>query len=121
MGFPNEEFHSGILKVGRGVDFGGLDMFFAVTFTNIIKREEKRGFSYVNKSEADRIINCLNHLKENKFNLDDVTIITPYKAQRNYIMELCETNEIKVHISSIDGFQGKEQKIIIISCVRSNP
>lgn len=84
MDFQNKEFYDGILKVGRksfGTELGNEK----VVFKNIYVEEEKLGYSYVNRGEAENIISLLNLLKKTKIHLDNVTIITPYKAQRNCV------------------------------------
>ena len=55
-------------------------------------------------------------------------MITPYNAQVNLIKknlrfqypETMNTKE-KLEVSTVDGFQGREKEVIIISMVRSNP
>ena len=46
-----------------------------------------------------------------------IGIITPYKDQEEYLKSLIDGVEIK----SVDGFQGREKEIIILSLVRANP
>ena len=55
-------------------------------------------------------------------------MITPYNAQLNLIKknlrfqypETLNPKE-KLEVSTVDGFQGREKEVIIISMVRSNP
>ena len=49
-------------------------------------------------------------------NEGDIGIISPYSDQVKLISELTE-----VEVKTVDGFQGREKEIIIISTVRSNP
>ena len=55
----------------------------------------------------------------------EIVVITPYRAQVKYIQEqlLIESSlkEFYIKVSSIDGYQGQESDIVIISLVRSNP
>lgn len=52
-----------------------------------------------------------------------IGIISPYKAQstniQNKLREVYPTKRFEV--KAVDGFQGRENDIIIISCVRTNP
>jgi ATP-dependent RNA/DNA helicase IGHMBP2 len=53
----------------------------------------------------------------------DIGIITPYNAQAIVIRKaLREKNQTKIfwEVSTVDGFQGREKEVIIISMVRSN-
>ena len=45
-------------------------------------------------------------------------MITPYAAQARYIRSLNEFHGIE--IDTVDGFQGREKEVVIISCVRCN-
>ncbi|MEO1942139.1 MAG: IGHMBP2 family helicase [Campylobacterales bacterium] len=46
-----------------------------------------------------------------------IGVITPYKDHEEYLKRLIEGVEIK----SVDGFQGREKELIILSLVRANP
>ena len=53
-------------------------------------------------------------------------MISPYKAQVYYLRRLVNQNKVlkpfrrQITINSVDGFQGQERDVIIISLVRSN-
>ncbi|MFW5945394.1 MAG: IGHMBP2 family helicase [Candidatus Natronoplasma sp.] len=48
----------------------------------------------------------------------DIGIITPYKDQADLINE--KIDEDQVEVDTVDGFQGKEKELIILSLTRSN-
>ena len=56
----------------------------------------------------------------------DIGIITPYNAQATLIRKSLRendsegTNKSFCEVSTVDGFQGREKEVIIISMVRSN-
>jgi hypothetical protein len=56
----------------------------------------------------------------------DIGIITPYSAQVDNIRRALEVLQVQgkieqgVEVSTVDGFQGREKEVIIISTVRSN-
>ena len=52
-------------------------------------------------------------------NEKDIGIITPYWSQVALLRNMLE--KVKVEISTVDGFQGSEKELIIVSMVRSNP
>lgn len=58
------------------------------------------------------------------FKLEQIGIITPYKAQRNRIIQALKSSENwnqfkQIEVNTIDGFQGKEKEVIIVSLVKS--
>ena len=60
----------------------------------------------------------INALLAAKVSPDTIGVITPYAGQARLIRSLCETTGVEV--DTVDGFQGREKEVIIISCVRSN-
>jgi superfamily I DNA and/or RNA helicase len=97
-------------------------------------REEFVGESFgrVNKGEAELTLNQLEayFTKIGKQRiLDeqiDVGIISPYRAQVQYLRRLIKKREFfkpyrrLITVNTVDGFQGQERDIILISLVRSN-
>ena len=89
-------------------------------------------FGRINKAEAEVTLLALQHY----FNqigkqrlLDehiDVGIISPYRAQVQYLRRLLLKREFfkpfrrLISVNTVDGFQGQERDIIVISLVRSN-
>ena len=56
----------------------------------------------------------------------DVGIISPYRAQVQYLKKLIKKYEFfkpyrrLISVNTVDGFQGQERDVILISLVRSN-
>lgn len=50
---------------------------------------------------------------------EDIGIISPYRAQRENMILIFKTYFPNIEVGTIDSFQGREKKIIIISTVRS--
>ncbi|MBP5560504.1 MAG: AAA family ATPase [Muribaculaceae bacterium] len=56
----------------------------------------------------------------------DVGIISPYRAQVKYLRQLLKRNAAlrplrsRITVNTVDGFQGQERDIIVVSLVRSN-
>ena len=50
----------------------------------------------------------------------DIGVITPYRGQVKLIKSKMPSDMKDLDISSVDGFQGREKEVIIISLVRSN-
>lgn len=50
-----------------------------------------------------------------------IGIIAPYKLQKNLLQDLLTQRKMKkVEVTTVDGFQGREKDIIIMSCVRAH-
>jgi superfamily I DNA and/or RNA helicase len=84
------------------------------------KFEEKtrRGsFSKYNPKEAEFVKKLVEDLKKMGIPPEDIGVITPYKDHEDYLKQLIPDVEVK----TVDGFQGREKEVIIISLVRSNP
>ena len=97
-------------------------------------KESFIGSSYgrINKAEAELTLQTLtdyiNKIGKLRF-LDerlDVGVISPYKVQTQYLRSLIRKRaEFKpfrnmISVNTVDGFQGQERDIILISLVRSN-
>jgi len=92
------------------------------------KRESFVGTSYCNHQEAALVVREVEHLIDQGFGIDDIAIITPYQAQVELIISALQRALPKVAqayfkrwVSTFDGFQGDENKCVVISFVRSNP
>ncbi len=73
--------------------------------------------SRTNSQEAALAIKKVTQLQENGVAADQIALITPYSDQVNLLRELLPD---EIEVSSVDGFQGREKEVIIISLVRSN-
>ncbi|KAH9525062.1 hypothetical protein Btru_000225 [Bulinus truncatus] len=60
-------------------------------------------------------------LKKTKETIDKhIGIICPYAEQRQTILEQLRFSELeKIEVNTVDGYQGKEKEVIIMSCVRA--
>jgi len=58
-------------------------------------------------------------LRENKVDQSDIGIISPYRGQRDRMLEAFSDVYPNIEIGTVDAFQGREKKIIFMSCVRS--
>jgi predicted DNA helicase len=141
MEFPNEEFYEGKLKTDESVKnitlkdfkikipkFGNLwdrilDPENVICFLDTSKSEEKfervraESFSKENPFEVEIVKSILEKMFEAGIKKEWVGVITPYDDQ----LDLLRKNlEELVEINTVDGFQGREKEIILISFVRSN-
>ena len=89
-------------------------------------------FGRINKGEAELTLKTLQEyfMKIGKQRiLDeriDVGVISPYRAQVQYLRSLIKKREFfkpyrsLISVNTVDGFQGQERDVILISLVRSN-
>ena len=128
MKFPNEEFYNNGLKSDSSVDDikirDILDshqdeeaLLFIDTSYIADNRERhlKDSKSIVNEIEAEIAIRIADDYLSDGVNESDIGIISPYADQVKIIQENTE-----IEVKTVDGFQGREKEIIIISTVRSN-
>lgn len=127
MNFPNELFYDNLLKADSSVkdiclgDIFDVDDDSVLSFvdTSSMNNNEEEHLndskSFVNKLEASICLELANNFVKNGFDEKDIGIISPYADQVKIISE-----NTSIEVKSIDGFQGREKEIIIISTVRSN-
>ncbi len=128
MKFPNSEFYNNGLKSDSSVDditindlinsdFDEEPLLFIDT-SQINKNKEmhlKDSKSIINRLEADISLSIANDYLQAGVNAEDIGIISPYADQVKLIQDKTE-----IEVKTVDGFQGREKEIIIISTVRSN-
>ena len=90
------------------------------------------GFGYLNKTEAELTLQTLQDYFERIGKTRilnerlDVGVISPYRAQVQYLRSQLKKREYfkpfrhLISVNTVDGFQGQERDIIVISLVRSN-
>ena len=93
-----------------------------VVFHNITSSQEvSQNNSYMNIAEGDAVKAYVNDLiRFHKIKDSQIGVIVPYAAQRNYMNKIF-SNYRNLKMASVDGFQGGEMDVIVISLVRSNP
>lgn len=118
--------HRGILDYDLPIEW--------IDTSDIDAREEFVGatFGRMNKREAELTLAVLQHyfekigrprILEERI---DVGIISPYRAQVQYLRQLIGKREFfkpyrpLISVNTVDGFQGQERDVILISLVRAN-
>lgn len=135
--FPSDTFYEGSLQNGvsakqrtiEGLNFPWPDPDIPMFFLNTKGTAELSGSgtSFLNKNEAVNIEVIVTFLLKLGLDSSQIGIITPYEAQRSFILTYLERNCTldpnlyeDLEIASVDSFQGREKDIILMSCVRSS-
>ncbi len=128
MKFPNSEFYNNSLKSDSSVDKINIsdiidskyeeEALLFINTSNIENNKEnhlKDSKSIINKLEAEIAVSVADDYLTAGISDEDIGIISPYADQVKLIQE-----KTSVEVKTVDGFQGREKEIIIISTVRSN-
>ena len=135
MQFSSQEFYDGIVEAHPSVRHRSiLDLDRPILWVDSPSPEAFVGETHgrINKEEAVLTLQTLEayiekigrerYLEENL----DVGIISPYRMQAQYIRSLVKQSDTlrplrrTITVQTVDGFQGQERDIVIISLVRSN-
>ena len=85
-------------------------------------RSDTEGLSKQNSHEAKFIAKLTDYLLKQGYQETEITILTFYEAQKYSIKdELYKISKtIRIRVSTVDKYQGEENRIILFSAVRSN-
>ena len=138
MRFSSDWFYGGMIEAAPQVRFRGiLDLDNPMTWIDtsaVAGKEEFVGESFgrINRAEADMTLDVLQEyftrigkarVLEERI---DVGVISPYRAQVQLLRRLIRKKEFfkpyraLVSVNTVDGFQGQERDVIVISLVRAN-
>lgn len=138
MRFSSDWFYNGEVQSAPEVKYRGILDFdnpiVWIDTSEVEGGEEFVGESYgrINRSEAQLTIDTLKDFFEKVGRhrvIDesiDVGIISPYRAQVQLLRRLIRHNEYfkplrhLITVNTVDGFQGQERDIVVISLVRDN-
>lgn len=76
--------------------------------------------SKYNENEALLVQRHVENLIDSNVSQEDIGIIAPYSAQVSHLKGLIRERYPQIEISTVDGFQGREKQVIILTLVRSN-
>lgn len=138
MRFSSDWFYGGQVESApqvrhRGIlDYDDPIMWVDTSETGAHEEFVGESFGRINKAEAELTLNTLQEyftkigrrrILEERI---DVGVISPYRAQVQYLRRLIRKREFFkpyrgcLTVNTVDGFQGQERDIILISLVRSN-
>ncbi len=138
MRFSSNYFYGGKVESAPEVKYRGiLDLDIPIEWIDTSTLDSKEqfvgeSFGRINKAEAELTLDSLQmyfqrigkqRLLDERI---DVGIISPYRAQVQYLRRMLMKREVfkpfrrHISVNTVDGFQGQERDVIIISLVRSN-
>lgn len=79
---------------------------------------ESEGSSKLNPKEAALIVQLVNQILDAGVEPEDIAVIAPYAAQVRLIRD--QLGNRSVEVDTVDGFQGREKEVVLISMTRSN-
>ena len=148
MQFPNQQFYEGKLTSDPSVKYRSIldwdtpiewiDACDELQETDVLQDEtfaeevSLDGVSRVNPAEAKLTLDTLHRYFEKigkeriLYERIDVGLISPYKGQVRFLRRLIKKDSYwkpfrhLITINTVDGFQGQERDIVVISMVRSN-
>lgn len=83
--------------------------------------EEEAGSSRSNMDEAAIVVKVVNDLlAPGDLTPEDIGVISPYAGQVRLIRSMVDDVIEGLEVKSVDGYQGREKEIIVLSTVRSN-
>ena len=132
MEFPNREFYEGLLKAAPEVKNITLVDLVGKHKGKILKSDdtlvrldvkgqqilEQQTKSLMNLQEIEVVQEVVKDLLDMGISPHDIGIITPYAAQKARLKAVFDEIE-ELEINTIDGFQGREKEVILISWVRT--
>ena len=107
-GVENNEVTNTVLLL---VDTAGCDMGELTTAENISK---------ANEGEAAIVYHHVNELVDQGVNIEDIAVVTPYNLQVELLRLNMRPKFPTIEIKSVDGYQGREKEVVVLSLVRSN-
>lgn len=138
MRFSSDWFYGGNLQAAPEIKYRGiLDYDIPMVWVNTEEMECNEefvgeSFGRINKAEArltmEQLQTYINQIGKHRI-LDeriDFGLISPYKAQVQYLRQLIRQDSFfkpfkhLISVNTVDGFQGQERDVIVISLVRAN-
>ncbi|MCK8826176.1 IGHMBP2 family helicase [Natroniella acetigena] len=141
MNFINQEFYEGELIAATEVkdwDLTELDFeifqgnspaeralnckeaiaFFDTAGMNASEHFKQNSTSLQNRVEAELCTEIVSYAINGGIKEEQIAVITPYYDQVDLIKNLLKFD--RVEVNTVDGFQGREKEVIVLSLVRSN-
>lgn len=130
--FPSLQFYKGEIMDGLTKrerpwknTFGLITKNFPISFydldLNLSKEEDSSNGTFkMNKGEVTVVSHLIHKLIEGGAKESEIGVISPYNGQVALLRQKLQGKYKDLEIKTVDGFQGREKEIIVLSLVRSN-
>lgn len=129
LSIPDELFYHGQLEAMAPVDYissvdilGDRTSSRAIVFYGVPSQEQRIGKSpsFYNDSELEVVQRHITALLEvHRVAEADIGVVTPYIRQVYKMKQWLKARELNIEVGTVEGFQGKEKRIILVSTVRA--
>ncbi|KAF9414337.1 hypothetical protein HW555_007734 [Spodoptera exigua] len=128
---PDKLFYKGQLRACSTEDplsttdiLGEKETSRAIVFHGVLSKEERIGKSpsFFNTMECEMVLQYVKRLVQvHEVPMSDIGIVTPYIRQVYQIKKsLTECGFNDIEVGTVEAYQGKEKRVVIISTVRAN-
>jgi len=122
IGFSNRHIYLQRLELKKNPDWGRrLPIGSGVHSVPVRGATQRgsRGRSWVNKAEAEAVLQQVQALREGDARALSIGVVTPFAAQKEYLREKLDALQIasEVLVDTAYGFQGDERDVILFSPV----
>ena len=121
---PSTEFYGGSLHSAPGLGercrpfpCSLWDVDRPITFVEVEGSEQKAHFSFCNPAEVLAITEAVGILISAGYRGEQVSVITFYRSQVQELQSALRSSGARV--GTVDSFQGQENAVVLLSCVRS--
>ena len=92
--------------------------FYDTAGAGHVEKIESEGLSKYNPGEGQVVLDMVRRFMNRGIDPSDIAVIAPYGAQVRWLRN--RVSERAIEIDTVDGFQGREKEVVILTMTRSN-
>ncbi|KAM7291600.1 uncharacterized protein ISCGN_028173 [Ixodes scapularis] len=121
--FPSRYFYDGKLQPVAGLDASyasfPLNPYLVFNVLGSPEMNDGSSTSMANHGEAEFVVRLCHTVRKVVGPGTSICVITFYRAQKTTISELLQRDS-SFEVNTVDGFQGQERDVVVLSCVRAS-
>ncbi|KAG0413391.1 hypothetical protein HPB47_009475 [Ixodes persulcatus] len=121
--FPSRYFYDGKLQPVAGLDASyasfPLNPYLVFNVLGSPEMNDGSSTSMANHGEAEFVVRLCHTVRKIVGPGTSICVITFYRAQKTTISELLQRDS-SFEVNTVDGFQGQERDVVVLSCVRAS-